>query len=99
MGAYHTLDLELNRKFMLTKHEWDSVAIERIELACDPTQNADVAAVIMQEGLAFVCLITSSMTLVRTKIDVNIPRKRKGHVQQHEKVSNKYYLTLKSTYL
>lgn len=86
MGAYHTLDLELNRKFSLRKHEWDSVALERVDMACDPTQNADVAAIIMQEGLAHVCLITSSMTLVRAKIDVTIPRKRKGFVQQHEKV-------------
>lgn len=86
MGAYHTLDLELNRKFTLTKPEWDSVALERVDMACDPTQNADVAAVIMQEGLAHVCLITSSMTLIRSKIDVTIPRKRKGNVQQHEKV-------------
>ena len=30
MGAYHTLDLELNRKFTLGKHEWDTVALERI---------------------------------------------------------------------
>lgn len=86
MGAYHTLDLELNRKFSLKKQEWDSVSLERVEMACDPTKSADVAAVIMQEGLAHVCLITSSMTLVRAKIDVTIPRKRKGFVQQHEKV-------------
>lgn len=85
MGAYHTLDLEVNRKFSLSKHEWDSVALERIEMACDPTQNADVAAVIMQEGLAHICLITASMTLVRTKIDQVIPRKRKGNVKHHEK--------------
>ncbi|KAF7283301.1 pelota mRNA surveillance and ribosome rescue factor [Rhynchophorus ferrugineus] len=91
MGAYHTLDLELNRKFCLRKHEWDSVSIERVELACDPAKSADVAAVIMQEGLANVCLITSSMTIVRAKIDVNIPRKRKGFVQQHEKGLSKFY--------
>lgn len=88
MGAYHTLDLELNRKFSLRKPEWDSVALERVDMACDPTQSADVAAIIMQDGLAHVCLITSSMTLVRAKIDVSIPRKRKGFVQQHEKVSS-----------
>ena len=49
-------------------------------------QNADVAAVIMQEGIAHICLITSNMTIVRTKIDQVIPRKRKGNVSQHEKV-------------
>ena len=57
-------------------------------LACDPTQHADLAAVVMQEGLANVCLITPSMTLVRAKIETNIPRKRKGSCSQHDKVSS-----------
>uniref|UniRef100_A0A0K8TRP8 Protein pelota homolog n=1 Tax=Tabanus bromius TaxID=304241 RepID=A0A0K8TRP8_TABBR len=91
MGAYHTLDLELNRKFELSKPEWDTISLERIDMACDVTQNADVAAVIMQEGLAHICLITSSMTLVRSKIEVCIPRKRKGNVSQHEKGLSKFY--------
>lgn len=91
MGAYHTLDLEVNRKFVLRKPEWDSIALDRVDMACDVTQSADVAAVIMQDGLAHVCLITASMTLVRSKIDVTIPRKRKGHVQQHEKGLAKFY--------
>ncbi|XP_054290265.1 protein pelota [Macrosteles quadrilineatus] len=91
MGAYHTLDLEVNRKFALSKPEWDSIALERIDIACDPTQNADVAAVIMQEGLAHICLITASMTLVRAKIDHVIPRKRKGNVKQHEKGLQKFF--------
>lgn len=91
MGAYHTLDLELNRKFEITKREWDVIALDRVDMACDVTQHADLGAVIMQEGLAHVCLITSSMTLVRSKIDVNIPRKRKGSTSQHEKGLSKFY--------
>ncbi|KAL3270209.1 hypothetical protein HHI36_009265 [Cryptolaemus montrouzieri] len=94
MNAYHTLELEMNRKFSLRKAEWDTISLERIEMACDPTKSADVAAVIMHEGLAHVCLITSSMTLVRAKIDVNIPRKRKGFVAQHEKGLQKFYDTV-----
>lgn len=38
MGAYHTIDLELNRKFTLIKEEWDSIDLGRIEMATDPTQ-------------------------------------------------------------
>ncbi|EFA12200.1 protein pelota [Tribolium castaneum] len=91
MGAYHTLDLEMNRKFRLTKHEWDSVSLERVEMACDPTKSADLAAVIMQDGLAQICLITSSMTIVRAKIEASIPRKRKNFIQQHEKALAKFY--------
>ena len=45
--------------------EWDSVSRERIELATDPYKHADLAAVVMQEGLANVCLVTSCMTIVR----------------------------------
>ncbi|CAB3993568.1 pelota homolog [Paramuricea clavata] len=91
MGAYHTIDLELNRKFTLSKDHWDFVALERIDLACDPTQHADVGAVIMHEGLCHVCLITASMTLVRAKIDMNVPKKRKGYCGQHDKGVMKFY--------
>lgn len=91
MGAYHTLDLEMNRKFTLAKQHWDSVHLERLDMACDVTQHADLAAVVMQEGLAHVCLVTSSMTLVRAKIDVSIPRKRKGSCSQHDKGLQRFY--------
>ena len=30
MGAYHTIDLELNRKFTLLKEYWDIIALERV---------------------------------------------------------------------
>ena len=91
MGAYHTLDLELNRNFTLCKFEWDSVALERIDLACDATQKADLAAIVMQEGLAHLCLVTASMTIVKAKIETNIPRKRKGSCGQHDKGLTLFY--------
>ncbi|KAH9502895.1 hypothetical protein Btru_074734 [Bulinus truncatus] len=91
MGAYHTLLLEMNRQFTLSKQEWDSVALERIDTACDPAQHADLMAIIMQEGIAHVCLVTPSMTLVRAKVETNIPRKRKGMCDQHTKGLHRFY--------
>ena len=91
MGAYHTIDLEVNRKFTIIKNEWDSVAIDRVNEACDPAQNADVAAVIMQEGLAHVCLVLSAMTIVKAKIETSIPRKRKGVASSHDKSLERFY--------
>ena len=38
MGAYHTVDLEANRKFTIFKEEWDSVTLDRIDSACDPAK-------------------------------------------------------------
>lgn len=84
-GQYHTFDLELNKKFYLSKSIWDSLALTQLHNAQDAGRNADVAVVIMQEGLAFVCLLTTNLTIQRAKIEVNIPRKRKNFCSQHEK--------------
>ncbi|XP_026864995.1 protein pelota homolog [Electrophorus electricus] len=91
MGAYHTIELELNRKFTLAKKVWDSVVLDRIEQACDPGQKADVAAVVMHEGLANLVLVTPAMTLLRAKVEVTIPRKRRGSCAQHEKALERFY--------
>lgn len=60
--------------------------VNPLEQACDPAQKADVAAVVMQEGLANMMLVTPAMTLLRAKVEVTIPRKRRGSCTQHEKV-------------
>lgn len=80
LGAYHTLDLELNRNFTITKTNsgWDSVARQVIKDACDPAEKAEIGAVVMQDGLANVCLVTEYMTVLRQRIDVSLPRKRRG---------------------
>uniref|UniRef100_A0A7S0H6V7 Protein pelota homolog n=1 Tax=Hanusia phi TaxID=3032 RepID=A0A7S0H6V7_9CRYP len=91
MGQYHTLELETQRPFSLAKSEWDSIASDLVEQACDVTRKADLAVVVMQEGLAFVCLITSSMTLTRQKIEVSIPRKQGAASMGREKALAKFY--------
>ncbi|PVU84522.1 hypothetical protein BB561_007039, partial [Smittium simulii] len=85
VGQYHTLDLELNQPFTIEKNEWDFVSLNRITEACDINKKADVAAVVMQEGLANLCLLTQHMTIVKQRIQVPIPRKRMGSSTQHDK--------------
>ncbi|CAG8436370.1 1475_t:CDS:10 [Funneliformis caledonium] len=91
MGTYHTIDLEMNRHFTLLKPEWDIIALERVNEACDVTKQADVAAVVLQEGLANVCLVTQNMTIVRQRIEQPVPRKRKGSVTNYEKGLQKFF--------
>lgn len=90
MGAHHTLEMELERAFTIEKDCWDLIALERIEAACDPAKSAQVAAVMIQPGLANVCLVTTSMTLARGKIELNIPRKRAG-ASGHSKAMARFY--------
>ena len=49
-----------------------SSVAERLDQALDPTTQADVAAVMLHEGLAHICLLTPAMTLVRAKIDMQV---------------------------
>eukprot|EP00048_Salpingoeca_helianthica_P002948 m.62469 g.62469 ORF g.62469 m.62469 type:complete len:395 (+) comp12406_c0_seq2:157-1341(+) len=91
MGAFHTIEMELHRKFSIQKQCWDEIAMDRVAMACDASARADVAAVIMQEGLAYVCLVTPHMTLVKAKIDMPIPRKRKGAAEQQAKAMTRFF--------
>ena len=90
-GSHHTLDLELHNAFVLSKHEWDSIALDRVDMACNPAHQADIAAIVMHEGLANVCLITEHLTINRQKIEHTIPRKRKGLCAQHDKGMERFF--------
>ncbi|KAJ2551338.1 Translation factor pelota [Coemansia sp. RSA 1933] len=91
IGQYHTLDLEMSQPFTLIKPEWDFISLQRINDACDITRQADIAAVTMHEGLAVVCLLTQYMTVVRQRIEVPIPRKRRGSTTNYEKGVERFY--------
>lgn len=90
MGAAHTLTLELGRDFSIEKECWDQIFLDRIEEACNPERGAEVAAVVMQPGLAHVCVVTGAVTVTKARIDMNIPKKRTGSTN-HAKALTKFY--------
>lgn len=100
LGQHHTLDLELNRKFTLSKAEgWDSVALEMLKEACDTGKRAELWAVVMGEGVANICMITEHQTILRQKVEVPVPRKRKGGLDGHTKGMEKFFSTTLATLL
>ncbi|WVQ82415.1 mRNA surveillance protein pelota [Cryptococcus sp. DSM 104549] len=100
MGAYHTLDLEANRDFRLTKATgWDSVALERITESTQEGRGAEVGAIVCGEGTAAICLLSEHMTTVRQRIDMPVPRKRKGGTSGHDKAMENYFAAVYSAVL
>mmetsp|Transcript_34711 Transcript_34711/g.83997 ORF Transcript_34711/g.83997 Transcript_34711/m.83997 type:complete len:414 (-) Transcript_34711:227-1468(-) len=91
LGAHHTIELALQRKFTIIKENWDTMHLERIEMATNPAKTADLAAIVLQEGLAYICLITSYTTLVRQKVQVSVPRKRAGSESRHSKALDRFW--------
>ncbi|WWC70401.1 mRNA surveillance protein pelota [Kwoniella pini CBS 10737] len=95
LGAYHTLDLEANRDFRLTKVTgWDSVALERIQESTAEGRGAEIGAIVCGEGTAAICLLSEHMTTVRQRIDTSIPRKRKGGTSGHDKAMENFLSTV-----
>ena len=90
MGAHHTLTLELGRNFSIEKECWDQIFLDRIEEACNPELGAEIAAIVMQPGLAHLCLVTGSITVTKAKIDITIPKKRTGS-SNHSKALIRFY--------
>ncbi|KAI0594876.1 hypothetical protein F4775DRAFT_415828 [Biscogniauxia sp. FL1348] len=83
LGQYHTLDLELNRSFTIwKKYGWDSVARETLSDALKHDKDGAVAAVVMQEGIANICLITEYRTILKQRVESTIPKKRSASSDQ-----------------
>jgi protein pelota len=100
LGQHHTLDLELNRKFTLEKADgWDSVALEMLKEASETERRAELWAVVLGEGTANICMITEHQTILRQRIEVAVPRKRRGGVDGHSKGMEKFFSTTLSTLL
>ena len=101
IGQYHTLDIELLRNFTLTKDSdassWDSIALKQLEEATDPNRGAEAIAVIMQEGLANIAFITATQTILKQRVETNIPRKRSGRSADHDKGLEKFFAIVLET--
>ena len=121
LGAYHTLELELQRAFTLHKDIWDALDLQRVKDACNPAASADLAAVLItvrsrgrlrrhppcsrqadgwqirpcaplaQEGLANVCLVGGSVTVLRAKVEANLPRKRGAAAAGYAKALDAFF--------
>ncbi|KAL6651563.1 hypothetical protein ACP70R_010488 [Stipagrostis hirtigluma subsp. patula] len=91
IGQFHTLELELKRPFVLRKEIWDSFAIDTYKQACDPAASADLAVILMQEGLAHLFLIGKSITATRARIETSIPRKHGPAIAGYESALKKFF--------
>lgn len=89
LGAYHTIEIEVNRKISIAKACWDTIFIKRLEDATDLAKSADLAAIVLSEGHGHLCLVTQHMTIEKQKFEKSIAKKR--YAESHEKDLNKFF--------
>ena len=69
------MEVEKDQTFTIEKSCWDAIYLERLDEASNPDRKAEVAVIVMQEGLAHICLVTNAMTLTRARIEKHMPKK------------------------
>lgn len=63
MGSFHTLEIEPNRNLTVSKDEWDSMAVSRVDEACVEGRGAEVGALVLGEGKCFSLLAHTSTAI------------------------------------
>ena len=96
LNAYHTLEIGIGRAVKIEKTAWDSVDVGRLEEAADPSATADLAAVLIVDGLANVVLVGATQTIVKGKIEASMPRKRGMALMGYEKAETKFFSNVAS---
>ncbi|KAH0787249.1 protein pelota [Histomonas meleagridis] len=74
VGAPQRILLEQGRPFSIIKERWDQFSIDQIREASDPVSDATVAAVMMQSGLANICIVGRNSTVICRKVQKAIPK-------------------------
>jgi protein pelota len=84
IGQYHTFVLQLNQKITIIKECWTGYDIGLLRELSQESSGCEVAAIVMDEGIANICYVKNSMTLRKLKIEKNVSKKSSG-----EEVHNK----------
>ncbi|KAL5718780.1 CDP-diacylglycerol--glycerol-3-phosphate 3-phosphatidyltransferase [Ranunculus cassubicifolius] len=99
IGQFHTLEIEPRRFFVLGKAVWDSMAIDSLRQAANPAASADIAVVLITEGLANIFLVGNSITTQCCRREASIPRKHGPAIACYESALNKFFGTVLQAFL
>jgi protein pelota len=90
IGQYQSIEIGKGIQFTIFKKCWDEFSIEKLREAVDVVTASDLAACVMEEGVAHLFLISSHLTNLKAKIECSIPKKRKGP-SQHDKSLTSFF--------
>jgi len=90
IGQMHTIKVELNYPVTIYKNNWDKLHMRILDEASDQAASADIAALTMDEGLANLCVVSNMTTLVKARIEKNIPKKFSG-IYHYDKAMHGFF--------
>eukprot|EP01071_Lankesteria_metandrocarpae_P000708 Lankesteria_metandrocarpae@DN1097_c0_g1_i2.p1 len=89
-GQYHTLQLGVGREVVIIKRNWDVLHRNRLADMLSPKKRGELAAVMVDIGIANLFWLTERLCKPLLKIKVDIPKSR-GIKDNHSKATERFY--------
>ncbi|CAI4052087.1 hypothetical protein SUVZ_14G3180 [Saccharomyces uvarum] len=92
VGKYLGFTVDYVYPFTIIKHNFNKFMQKLLDDACNVEQKSDTAAIVLQEGIAHVCLVTASSTILKQKIEYSMPKKKRAtDVVKFDEKTEKFY--------
>lgn len=96
IGKFFSFTIDFQYPFTLIKSDYNSYVSNLIKEACNIEGRSDMAAVVLQEGIAHICLMNSFSTVLKHKVECSIPKKKRAtDIMKFDDKVEKFY---KATY-
>ena len=67
--------MQIGQQITLFKQKWEHFQLKLLRQLRDPSHDVEVAAFVMDEGIAHLCYVKTNVTIIKKKIEKSIPRK------------------------
>ncbi|CAI4036099.1 hypothetical protein SMKI_14G3160 [Saccharomyces mikatae IFO 1815] len=95
VGKYLSFTLDYAYPFTIIKQNFNKFMQKLLNEACNIEYKSDTAAVVLQEGIAHVCLVTASSTILKQKIEYSMPKKKRTtDVMKFDEKTEKFYKSI-----
>ncbi|KTB17855.1 Protein DOM34 [Nakaseomyces glabratus] len=92
VGKFLSFTVNYSFPFTIIKQNFDSFMEKTLQNAANPESRSDTAAIVLQEGIAHVCLLTASSTILKQKIEYSMPKKKRAtDVMKFDEKTEKFY--------
>ncbi|SCU78789.1 LAMI_0A05952g1_1 [Lachancea mirantina] len=78
VGKFFSFTVDFKYPFTLIKQDFNSYAAKLLNESCNVESRSDIAAVALQEGIAHICLLSSFSTILKNKIEISLPKKKRS---------------------
>lgn len=92
VGKYFSFTVNYTYPFTIVKQDYNKYNQRLLNDATQTDAKADTGAVVLQEGIAHICLLTNSSTILKQKVEYSMPKKKRAtDVAKFEQKTGKFY--------